>query len=205
MIVDSVECELLVRRQRDGLDDQLCIGVGRLGVVLEEPSQDQKSVRSLRPKATLIAVRTNQMDGRTHLGTVAPRGVLLVFRLRVVVDQLQLGRADHAAAHPVARRASAPRAGGTRVCSAAVKTDKTDKELLDHKVTTLVSRIQLYRALRHREGSRAIKVVSFKYDVILLRRCNRCSAVLYVTKANFFSALIKYLWIHKRTLHTGQT
>lgn len=53
VIVDSVECELLVRRQRDGLDDQLCIGVGRLGVVLEEPSQDQESVRSLQRHPSL--------------------------------------------------------------------------------------------------------------------------------------------------------
>lgn len=34
VIVDSVQRELLVRCQRDGLDDQLCIGVWRLGVVL---------------------------------------------------------------------------------------------------------------------------------------------------------------------------
>lgn len=34
VIVDSVQCELLVGGQRDGLDDQLCIGVRRLGVIL---------------------------------------------------------------------------------------------------------------------------------------------------------------------------
>lgn len=34
VIVDSIQCELLVCSQRYGLDYQLCIGVRRFGVIL---------------------------------------------------------------------------------------------------------------------------------------------------------------------------
>lgn len=54
-----------------------------------------------------------------HLGTVPSGGLFVVLRLGVVVDELQLRRADHTTSHPVAWRASAPRAGGARVSSTA--------------------------------------------------------------------------------------
>lgn len=36
VIVDAVQSELFVLSQSDGLDDQLCIGVRRFGVILEK-------------------------------------------------------------------------------------------------------------------------------------------------------------------------
>lgn len=63
--------------------------------------------------------------GASHLGAVPPRGLLVVLGLGVVVDELQLCRADHATAHPVARGAGAPRAGGAGVSSAAGRTATT--------------------------------------------------------------------------------
>lgn len=99
------------------------------------------------PRIRLIPVLDPRLDPggrlqawtRAHLGTVSAGGVFVVVRLRVVVEELQLRRAHHAAPRPVARRAGSSRAGGTRVGGAAGKQTRRLKErgrsqeiLLDH-------------------------------------------------------------------------
>lgn len=67
-------------------------------------------------------------ESPSHLGTVPSGGVFVVLRLRVVIDELQLCRAHHAAAHPVARRAGASRAGGARVGGAATGQSRVSRQ-----------------------------------------------------------------------------